>query len=667
MGRRSLRIETAGRRVPGADSCQSLLEGWRGSARADPVKQARPTSSRDVAVPTRGAKAETRRRGPGIPQRRALSLTACAVTMPSAGTASAAHEDHRGHRPAALRGAHRGGDRHDDGAALLSRQRGRPAPAELHPGALRRGVDRPRGGEDLHPVGDLAVQPVLSRRPGARTARRSRTPSPAARRPARCSPSGSSTPSSTASQSLSASSEDQAVQWRVLLIRVTMDGSGQPAILVLATDLGPTNRTVAQFAAVFLFFALHRDHPRRAMTRLLVTTTFAPLRKVEATAARFADGDYSQRMTGAPPNTEVGRLTRSLNTMLARIDRALDDRTRTIEQMRRFIGDASHELRTPLVTVRGYAELYRMGALAEQEDVAQAMERIEKEAIRMTELVQDLLELARPTRPADAARPRRPAAARARRRQGHHGLGSRPHRHRDRAGRRGPRDPRGAGAARGRRHPAAVDLPRARGHPDPPDPDPPTRARRHPPGRLLTTGPQALGAALSRLVPRSRRRPPPEPEAPRSRRRRTSPRSSWPRRTRSARSSRTSSATRCASPAGSPLEIGVGVDPAARRAVVAVIDHGEGCRRRSATRSSSGSGAPTSPRPRDRRQRAGPGDRRRHRQRAPGVVDASQTPRAAGRPSGSGFRWPRASSPGPARTALSTDPEHGRPGGSRGS
>jgi two-component system OmpR family sensor kinase len=63
--------------------------------------------------------------------------------------------------------------------------------------------------------------------------------------------------------------------------------------------------------------------------------------------------------------------------------------------MRRFVGDASHELRTPLVSVRGYAELYRMGALQKPEDVAQAMERIEKEAIRMGGLVEDLLQLAR--------------------------------------------------------------------------------------------------------------------------------------------------------------------------------------------------------------------------------------------------------------------------------
>ena len=132
-----------------------------------------------------------------------------------------------------------------------------------------------------------------------------------------------------------------------------------------------------------------------ATTQLLVTSTFTPLRDVERTAARFAAGDYSQRLGGATPNTEVGRLNRSLNTMLARIDRAFADRQRTVDQMRRFVGDASHELRTPLVSVRGYAELYRMGALTQPEEVAQAMDRIEREAIRMGGLVEDLLELAR--------------------------------------------------------------------------------------------------------------------------------------------------------------------------------------------------------------------------------------------------------------------------------
>ncbi|MEB0002901.1 HAMP domain-containing sensor histidine kinase [Cryobacterium sp. RTC2.1] len=170
---------------------------------------------------------------------------------------------------------------------------------------------------------------------------------------------------------------------------------GTYGTLVMAVSLKQSENTVGTYLTIFLGFGLGVVLLGGLITRLLVTSTFAPLREVERTAAAIADGDFSQRLGGATPNTEVGRLNRSLNTMLSRIDRLFKERARTIDQMRRFVGDASHELRTPLVSVRGYAELYRMGALQTPEEVAQAMERIEKEAIRMGGLVEDLLELAR--------------------------------------------------------------------------------------------------------------------------------------------------------------------------------------------------------------------------------------------------------------------------------
>ncbi len=194
-------------------------------------------------------------------------------------------------------------------------------------------------------------------------------------------------------------SADRTTQWRVATfpLRVTEGESGasQQATLVIGADLADANGIIGSFASIFLGFGLVVVILSAALTRLLVTSTFRPLRDVEATAARFAGGDFSQRLGGATPNTEVGRLSGSLNAMLSRIDRAFADRAATISQMRRFVGDASHELRTPLVSVRGYAELYRMGALTDEEQVGQAMERIEKEAIRMGALVSDLLELAR--------------------------------------------------------------------------------------------------------------------------------------------------------------------------------------------------------------------------------------------------------------------------------
>ncbi|TFD71326.1 sensor histidine kinase [Cryobacterium gelidum] len=184
-------------------------------------------------------------------------------------------------------------------------------------------------------------------------------------------------------------------EFHSIMVPVVISPTGTYGTLVMAVSLRPTENTMATYLTIFLGFGAGVVLIGALLTRVLVTTTFVPLREAEQTAAAIADGDFSQRLGGATPNTEVGRLNRSLNIMLSRIDRAFKDRARTIDQMRRFVGDASHELRTPLVSVRGYAELYRMGALQTPDDVAQAMERIEKEAIRMGGLVEDLLELAR--------------------------------------------------------------------------------------------------------------------------------------------------------------------------------------------------------------------------------------------------------------------------------
>src|SRR6185295_14024041 len=112
-------------------------------------------------------------------------------------------------------------------------------------------------------------------------------------------------------------------------------------------------------------------------------------------AAAIAGGDLSHRVETTDPRTEVGRLGTALNRMLDRLEEAFAAREATQERLRRFIADASHELRTPLVSIRGYAELFRMGAAREPEDVAKAMRRIEDEAARMGVLVEDLLTLAR--------------------------------------------------------------------------------------------------------------------------------------------------------------------------------------------------------------------------------------------------------------------------------
>lgn len=128
---------------------------------------------------------------------------------------------------------------------------------------------------------------------------------------------------------------------------------------------------------------------------LTIAQALRPLREVERTAQLVSSGDLSQRLMERPGNTEIARLNRSLNSMLDSLEGSVSSRNKTLGQMRRFVADASHELRTPLVSVRGYAELYRQGALTKKADVQEAMARIESEAIRMSLLVESLLTLAR--------------------------------------------------------------------------------------------------------------------------------------------------------------------------------------------------------------------------------------------------------------------------------
>jgi two-component system OmpR family sensor kinase len=127
----------------------------------------------------------------------------------------------------------------------------------------------------------------------------------------------------------------------------------------------------------------------------IVRVGLLPLDRMGHTASSIAGGDLSHRVESTDPRTEVGRLGIALNAMLDRLESAFSKREESEDRLRQFIADASHELRTPLASIRGYAELFRMGAASDPAETARAMQRIEEEATRMGVLVEDLLTLAR--------------------------------------------------------------------------------------------------------------------------------------------------------------------------------------------------------------------------------------------------------------------------------
>jgi two-component system OmpR family sensor kinase len=179
-------------------------------------------------------------------------------------------------------------------------------------------------------------------------------------------------------------------RWRVL---VTARQGGY--ILMVGESLSDVDSTIDQLIAVELVIGVGVLFVLATAGVAIVRSSLRPLREIERTAAAIAAGDLTRRVPETNPETEAGRLAGAFNTMLTQIEGAFLVRAASEERMRQFVADASHELRTPLTTIRGFAELYRQGAVREPGEIQALLRRIEDEAARMGLLVEDLLLLAR--------------------------------------------------------------------------------------------------------------------------------------------------------------------------------------------------------------------------------------------------------------------------------
>ena len=133
--------------------------------------------------------------------------------------------------------------------------------------------------------------------------------------------------------------------------------------------------TIGALAAALLGAIAALALSRRALRPLRELTEGAAL--VETT------GDPARRLAAAPAGGEVGRLTDTLNSMLAALEAAS-------ESERRFVADASHELRTPLTSLRGNIDYVAAHGAADE-----VVAELQADAVRLTRLVDDLLVLAR--------------------------------------------------------------------------------------------------------------------------------------------------------------------------------------------------------------------------------------------------------------------------------
>ncbi len=120
----------------------------------------------------------------------------------------------------------------------------------------------------------------------------------------------------------------------------------------------------------------------------LTRAALEPIDRVSATAAGILRAaDLHRRVPEVTAEDELGRLTRTINELLARLEQVF-------ASQQQFIADVAHELRTPLAAMRGNLEILRRGAIDDPGMRQESLHDIERETLRLTRMANDLLLLA---------------------------------------------------------------------------------------------------------------------------------------------------------------------------------------------------------------------------------------------------------------------------------
>jgi heavy metal sensor kinase len=155
----------------------------------------------------------------------------------------------------------------------------------------------------------------------------------------------------------------------------------------VAATLTPVDHELAELLAVLLLTGPLALAGALGGGYLLARTALAPVDRMAAAADQITATKLDQRLEVPNPDDELGRLARTLNGMIARLERSFGE-------IRRFTADAAHELRTPLAVMRNAAEVV-LRAPRDPEQYRRVLEEMLEEIARLTGLAEQLLFLCR--------------------------------------------------------------------------------------------------------------------------------------------------------------------------------------------------------------------------------------------------------------------------------
>ena len=182
------------------------------------------------------------------------------------------------------------------------------------------------------------------------------------------------------------------IEGQARLLARPVDTEDGPFVVVTGASTGDRAETLAGLVTTFAIGGPIALLLASALGYGLATLALRPVEAMSARAARITLERSGERLPLPAADDEIGRLGRTLNEMLARIEAS-------IERERAFVADAGHELRTPIAILRSELEL-GLRPDRDREEARDAMRSAIEEAARLQRLAEDLLALAR----SDAAR-----------------------------------------------------------------------------------------------------------------------------------------------------------------------------------------------------------------------------------------------------------------------
>ncbi len=180
---------------------------------------------------------------------------------------------------------------------------------------------------------------------------------------------------------------------RAYVVPVLKEGKELQGFLEVAESLSAV-QTAVRALALILLIAVPATLAFASFGGLFIADrALRPIDAITREAQYIGEHHLDRRLHLNLPDDEVGRLARTFDAMLARLDAAF-------QRQRQFAADASHELRTPLTVMKGNIGV-TLNRLRTADDYRATLEQLENEVDRLTLLTEDLLLLAR----ADAGRP----------------------------------------------------------------------------------------------------------------------------------------------------------------------------------------------------------------------------------------------------------------------